>query len=256
MAIELPTQKIEPKSQNPSRLILFSPPKHGKTTAVAALDNCLLIDLESGSDFVSALKVKVNSLEELQELGTEIMKAERPYKYIAIDTVTKLEEMLEWDATEEYMKQPVGKAFNRDPKDLSKFLPRNQWKSVLTLAEGSGYQHTRKWFLDQIEIFRQISPYRIYAAHVADKYIKDNGKEEVVGSEISLTGKLKTIFSSRVTSMCKIIADGDERYLNFDVLNDSIVAGSRAPHLKGRILISRKEKDGKIVTFWENIFNK
>ena len=77
MAIELPTQKIEPKSQNPSRLILFSPPKHGKTTAVAALDNCLLIDLESGSDFVSALKVKVNSLEELQELGTQERRAAR-----------------------------------------------------------------------------------------------------------------------------------------------------------------------------------
>jgi hypothetical protein len=34
--------------------------------------------------------------------------------------------------------------------------------------------------------------------------------------------------------------------LNFDVLNDSILAGSRAPQLKGRILISRKEANGNI----------
>ncbi|MGL5753418.1 MAG: AAA family ATPase, partial [Paraclostridium sp.] len=88
MAIELPTTIIKPNSQNPNKLIIFSPPKHGKTTLVSALDNCLLIDLENGSDYVSALKVKVNSLTELQELGTEIMKAGRPYKYVAIDTIT------------------------------------------------------------------------------------------------------------------------------------------------------------------------
>ena len=115
--------------------------------------------------------------------------------------------------------------------------------------------HTRQWFLQQIEFFRQISPYRIYAAHVADKYIKDNGKEEVVGSEISLTGKLKTIFASKVTALCKLVADGDERYLNFDVLNDSIIAGSRSPKLKGRILISKANKDETLETCWESIYN-
>jgi hypothetical protein len=54
--------------------------------------------------------------------------------------------------------------------------------------------------------------------------------------------------------LCKLVADGNERYLNFDVMNDSIVAGSRAPQLKGRILISRQEKDETIKTFWENIY--
>jgi hypothetical protein len=102
-------------------------------------------------------------------------------------------------------------------------------------------------------MFRQISPYRIYAGHIADKYIKDNGKEEVIGSEIFLTGKLKNIFSSKVTALCKLISEGNDRYLNFDVMNDSIIAGSRAAYLTGKILISKKEKDG-ITTFWENIY--
>jgi hypothetical protein len=129
-----------------------------------------------------------------------------------------------------------------------------EWKSVLSLPEGAGYMHTRSWFLQQIEFFRQISPYRIYAAHVADKYVKDNGKEEVVGSEISLTGKLKTIFASKVTALCKLVAEGNERYLNFDVLNDSIIAGSRSPKLKGRILISKKDKHDNLETFWDKIY--
>jgi hypothetical protein len=63
----------------------------------------------------------------------------------------------------------------------------------------------------QVEILQQISPYRLYAAHIADKYIKDNAKEEGCRSEI-LTGQLKRIFASKVTSLAKIKADGDERF--------------------------------------------
>ena len=108
--------------------------------------------------------------------------------------------------------------------------------------------------MQQIEMFKQISPYRIFAAHVSDKLIRDNQREEVVGAEIALTGKLKTIFASKVTSLAKLTADGDKRYLNFDVLNDSIIAGSRNPKLSGKILISEKDKEGKIITHWDKIY--
>jgi hypothetical protein len=43
---------------------------------------------------VDALKIKVNSLKELQEAGKAIRDAGRPYKYVTIDTVTALEEMV------------------------------------------------------------------------------------------------------------------------------------------------------------------
>ena len=61
--------------------------------------------------------------------------------------------------------------------------------------------------------------------------------------------------TSKVTALCKLVADGDERYLNFDVLNDSIIAGSRSPKLKGRILISKANKDETLETYWESIYN-
>jgi len=107
--------------------------------------------------------------------------------------------------------------------------------------------------MDQIEIFRQISPYRIYAAHIVDKYIKDDGKEEVRGSEIALTGQLKRIFSSKVTTLGKLVADGDKRFINFEVQNESIIAGSRSSSLAGKMLISEKI-DEKIVFHWDKIF--
>ena len=79
-------------------MIIYGPPKIGKTSVLAELDNCLIIDLEDGSDMVDALKIKVNSLEELTEVGKEIMKNKKPYKYVAIDTISKLEEWCEAEA--------------------------------------------------------------------------------------------------------------------------------------------------------------
>ena len=39
-----------------------------------------------------SLKVKIDSLETLTKVGTQIMTSGRPDKYIAIDTVTALED--------------------------------------------------------------------------------------------------------------------------------------------------------------------
>jgi hypothetical protein len=157
------------------------------------------------------------------------------------------------------MNSIIGKKFNRvgGVETGRKYEPDEpEFKSVLTLPEGAGYLHTRNWFMQQIEFFRQISPYRIYAAHITDKYIKDNGKETVNGVEIALTGQLKRIFASRVTSLAKLVADENKRYLNFEVLNDSIVAGSRAPQLKGKILISEQSPEGETTTHWGNIYKQ
>ena len=70
MAITLPTKPIKPESQNPKKLFLYSQPKCGKTTALAQLEGCLIIDLESGSDYVEALKVKATNIQELSEVYT------------------------------------------------------------------------------------------------------------------------------------------------------------------------------------------
>lgn len=50
--IELPNQKSKVDRVNPKKLILFSKPKVGKTEALSKLENCLLIDLEGGANFV------------------------------------------------------------------------------------------------------------------------------------------------------------------------------------------------------------
>ena len=252
MAIELPTAIIKPNSQNPNKLIIFSPPKHGKTTLVSVLDNCLLIDLENGSDYVSALKVKVNSLTELQELGTEIMKAGRPYEYVAIDTITALEEWAEWDATEEYMKQPVGKAFNRDPKDINKYLPRNQWKSVLTLPNGGGYMWLRLSMSNWINKLSKLAPHVILIGHLKEKMIDFQGKE-VSQKALDLTGKIASITCANADAIAYLYRSEDGIHLNF-AANDTTVCGARPEHLRGKDILVAENVDGNTTYHWDRIF--
>jgi len=57
--IELPNEKTKASRVNPKKIILFSNPKSGKTSAAAALENNLILDLEDGSEFLDALKINV-----------------------------------------------------------------------------------------------------------------------------------------------------------------------------------------------------
>lgn len=271
--INLPDEITPVTISAPRDLVVVSIPKCGKSVILGHFTtkyNAIVLDLEKGGfEYVPARKLSTytsqdttrwESFQNYIKYRKLLLDNKGKYQYLIIDGLTDLDDLTEIGATLMYMGSIIGKKFNRkggvaDGEKLDFEDP--EWKSVLSLPEGAGYRYTREWFLQQVEFFKQIAPYRIYAGHIADKYIKDSGgKEEVVGSEIALTGKLKTIFASRVTALAKLIADGNERYLNFDVINDSIVAGSRAPYLKGRILISKMGKDDVLETYWDKIYSK
>lgn len=264
----LPDNIENAMNPNTRDLVIVSNPKTGKGTILGDFTtkyNALVFDLEKGGyDYITAKKISIYPTQETSIIEAYenyikyrnlLFKNKGKYDYLIIDGISDLDMLSEIGGTQLYMNSIIGKNFNRD-KDNGSVIEygSSKYRSVLDLADGAGYRYTREWFLTQYEIFRQISPYRIYAAHIVDKMIKENGKDEVSGSEIALTGKLKTIFASKVTSLAKLIADENKRYLNFEVMNDSIIAGSRNPVLKDKILISEKQKDGSIKTFWENIY--
>ena len=265
--IKLPDDISETTQTDSRDLVIVSIPKMGKGTILGDFTkkkNALVLDLEKGGyEYIAARKMSAYETQEMStgeafdnytKIRNALLENKGKYDYLIIDGLSDLDIFSEIGGTYAYMETTIGQGFNRkEGKKLKWGEPG--FKLVTTLPDGAGYNHTRKWFLDQVEIFRRISPYRIYAAHIVDKYIKDNNKEQVVGSEISLTGKLKVIFASKVTSLAKLTADGKDRYLNFEVLNDSIIAGSRNPKLNGKILISRKEEGKDVETFWENIYS-
>lgn len=102
----LPTAKSIKKTNDPKNLILFGLPKVGKTTALAQLPNCLIIDLENGSDYIEGFTVKANNIQELNKIAKALREEEHCFKFVAIDTVTKLEEMALPLAKKLYMDTP------------------------------------------------------------------------------------------------------------------------------------------------------
>ena len=99
MAIELPMDVIEASDLDPKISLFYGPPKVGKTSILADLPNNLFIDFEDGSDFISAKKVKINTVEELNELIIKIRQANKEkggyiYDFITLDTITKLEDVI------------------------------------------------------------------------------------------------------------------------------------------------------------------
>tara|TARA_R110002124_G_scaffold122819_4_gene281393 strand:+ start:1935 stop:2633 length:699 start_codon:yes stop_codon:yes gene_type:complete len=222
--MKLPTKKIKATRKSPKNMIIYGAPKIGKTSVLADLDDCLIIDLEDGSDMVDALKVKVSNLKELGELGKEIVKAGKPYKYIAIDTISKLEEWCEADAKVIYMQTPMGKTFET----------KNPGASVLSLANGGGYLYLRIAYKKWIDRLNTLADHIILVGHLKDKMLEKKGKEVAV-KDLDLTGKIKQITCAQADAVGYIFREDDKTMISFDSLDD-ITAGSRCEHLKGKTM--------------------
>ena len=230
--ITLPKQKVKATRKSPKNMVIYGPPKIGKTTALSQLDDCLIIDLEDGSDMVDALKVQVNDLSELTEVGKAIMKDGRPYKYIAIDTITKLEEWCEEDAKRIYMATPMGKNFEQ----------KNPGASVLSLPNGAGYLYLRIAYKKWIDRLNNLAAQVILFGHLKHNMLEKKGKE-VAAKDLDLTGKIKSITCANADAIGYIYREDDETMVSFNSLDD-VTAGSRCDHLKGQTMPLE----------WSNIF--
>lgn len=242
MPIQLPKDREKPKDTAPKSLFLYGSPKIGKTTILAGLPDNLIMDLEGGTSFVEALKVEVNSLAELGELGRKIIEAGCPYTFTTTDTTTELEIWCHNAALLKYKKSPQGKN-----------------STVTTLGEldyGLGYGLWRQEFRDWIVRLRKLSKYSIFIGHVKDKIITKN-QSEVAVKDINLTGQIKAIAASSVDAVGYIFIDPKyprQRKISF-LTSDEIVCGNRVPHLEGReFVISEKLEDNSVITYWENIY--
>jgi hypothetical protein len=208
---------------------------------LALLDNCLILDFENGSDYVEALKLKVDSLATLKAVGQEIVKAGKPYKYIAVDTVTALEEMCLSYAKTLYMETPMGKNFNGD--------------SVLKLPNGAGYLYLREAFfkiLDYIETLVPEDGSIILLGHLKDKMLETNGKE-VSAVDLDLSGKIKSIVCAKADAIGLLSRKADKVTLNFKT-SEEVTCGARPDHLKNQEITLTEMVDGQLVGHWDKVY--
>ena len=239
MSIVLPTSKVKAERQNPKRMIIYSKPKTGKTTAYAGLDDNLILDLENGSDYVEALKIKVNTLQELLDAGKAIKAAGNPYKYVTVDTVTALEDMIQPLAIKLYRQTPMGKNYDGD--------------NVTTLPNGAGYLYIRQAFFQVLDFIDTLAPHIILSGHIKDKQVDDKG-EMVLAANIDLTGKIKSLICANADAIGYMYRKGNKTILSFKT-NEEVTCGARPEHLRNEeIVVTEMNESGGLEFHWDKVF--
>ena len=242
--VTLPTSKVPATSTNPHFMILYGRPKAGKTSALAQLDNNLIVDLEGGSTFIDAMAVQARSVNELGEVAQAIRAKNTEvghnfYKHITIDNATRLEEICLPYAAILYRQTPMGK----------------NWKGtdVRLLPNGSGYMYIRQAVRKVIDMFKDLCNEFILVGHAKDVQIDQNG-EELSEMALDLVGKLSSIICGEADAVGYVYRKGNETHISFKG-GDGTIKEARAPHLRGQdIIIATGNEDGTITTYWNKIY--
>lgn len=240
----LPKEKNKPKVNNPRFLILYGKPKSGKTTIAAALDSNLIIDLEGGSEYLSALSVQARNINDLGAISNAIKAkiastGKKPYKFITIDNATRLEEMCLDYARILYVQTPMGKTYKGD--------------DIRTLPNGSGYMYLRQAVRKVIDMFRELCDNFILIGHTKDKMINKEG-EELTEMALDLVGKLGDIICGEADAVGYIYRKKNETIISFEG-GDNTVREARAPHLRGqKIVIAESDENNNVTVHWDRIY--
>ena len=222
--MKLTKEKRKAVSVNPSTLLLYGAPKVGKTTMLSNLDDCLIIDTEKGSRMIEGYIQEVNTRDELIETLIAIKESKDvKYKYIAIDTIDKVAEWAERRVCEE-----------------------EGVNSIADLAFGKGYGLVREKVAKTISHFKEVAEHLIIIGHRKVAYAVTEGNPIVIPESLDLTGKLKNVIMAGCDAIGYVYRGEKEELMVSFKSNDSIEAGSRCPHLKGK----------EVKFEWKNIYKE
>ena len=210
--MELPTKVIKSTTVNPSLLTVFGQSKVGKTTMLSKLNNCLIIDTEKGTRYVDALKVQVNNSADLKNTVRALKESDSQYNYLALDTIDNVVSWFEKDVA-------------RD----------NNVDSFAKIPFGDGYNQVRTRVMNMITALMDCCDHVIIIGH-RKKTIIGNESVEVNVSSLDLSGKLKNYVMAKSDAIGFVYRD-EEGHLKISFeASDEIEAGTRLPHLAGKIL--------------------
>lgn len=218
--------------------------KSGKTTLLSNLDQCLIIDLEGGSEFLEALSIQARSVADLGEIAQAIKAkiaelGKKPYKRIAIDNATRLEEICLPYAATLYRQLPTAKKW--------------EGTDVRTLPNGAGYLYLRESVKKVINMFKELCDQFILIGHTKDKIINKEG-EELTEMAIDLVGKLGDIVCGEADAVGYVYRKKNQTIISFEGGDNSIIE-ARAKHLRGKkIVIAESNDDNDVTVDWDKIY--
>ena len=262
--ITLPTERQKPENYNPKLLILFGLPKSGKSSAVASLDDNLVIDLEDGYRALSVMRVKAENINDVFAVKAALDKKMKetgkiPYKFITIDNATRLEEMSLPFAASLYRKTSMGATWGYKKDSIGNILLENGRKvvdpkaDVRQLPNGAGYLYMRQALKEMINMFRPLCDTLILVCHVKDKQIKKND-EETTEMVVDLAGKTGDIICGEADAIGYVSRQGNKTLLTFKG-GDNNIRGSRPLHLREKVFeVASSDEDGNLKVDMSKIF--
>lgn len=246
-------------------MIIYSPPKKGKTTIVSKLTTefaeegkAIILSLDpNGTAYADSIHKEISNPQEfVQALKTmEKMWIDgNGYEYLIVDTISMADEWSEIVGTFNYMATTQGKKFNKT--DDGKTIPygSKEFQTVHALPNGAGYLHSRSVMNSWLSLMKKAAPHIILIAHIKDKLVSSKAGDTVTESDIDLTGKVKSVYTSKVDAIAYFTRKKNQGFLNFKPAPGAKTVGGRCDHLNDSILISEKLDDGSVKTYWENIF--
>lgn len=205
----LPTAKTQPTlSAETAKVVLYGPPKIGKTTTVAAIDpdHTLILATEDGYGALEAFVHRVTSWAEFRQVGPELVKGGHPFKTIAIDTVDELFKF----CTDQVM------------KDLGIKHPSD-------LEYGKGWSAVTDEFRLRVGAICSLGLGVWFVSHAQDKNVKTRTGEISVTTP-SISGRAKDWLLGFVDyillARSEVTADGEARVVR-TVATENFEAGAR-----------------------------
>lgn len=237
--IILPREISPAKFISPKRLLIYSPPKAGKSTITAALKDNLMLDLEEGTDFLSAMRYQCTNIDQVFEFAEAVKTSGQKYKYLTVDTVTALEAMCIPLAKRIYTNTPQGKNFKGE--------------NVLHLPDGGGYIFLRHAMEMMLDMLQNSCERLILLGHLKDKFLGKAGVE-VSAKDIDLTGKIKNIACANADAIGYLYRKGKDTILSFKTAED-IICGARPKHLNNQeFTVATEQPDGTLRISWNAIY--
>jgi hypothetical protein len=212
--MQLPTERTPATRKSPRLLTLFGQSKVGKTTTLATLDNCLIIDTEQGTEMVDAMKVSCTTLQDVMATIKALRENPGQYDYIAVDTIDNI---VHW--MEEFVCQSEGV------------------KTIGDLDFGKGYAIVRD---NVMKILGQLKPLAskgvVLVGHRKKTLIANETDIKVNTSSLDLSGKLKNFIMADSDAIGYVFRDAEGTLKVSFIADDETEAGARCPHLRGQVI--------------------
>ena len=199
------------KTINPRTLLLFGPPKVGKTTVLTNLPKCMVIDTEEGSHLLEGYFQEVNSKEELMEFYKSAEEG-HDYKYFALDTIDKIVEWSEKAVCKEFLVE-----------------------SIADLPYGKGFGEVRTRVMNNVKKLLTLAPHVIIVGHRKIASAIDNSMA-IEPESLDISGKLKNMIMAYADAIGYMFRDDEDQLMVSFKGGQALEAGSRCEHLKGKVM--------------------